>query len=202
MKGTNMGNGETAGAVVTDGFNNNEAPVLVAGFNSGDTDQDNLLDVNETWHYTASHVVTQDELDAGTNIVNVAVVTGTGATGDDDDGKSAVEERKILHIEKDASVPGGTADVAGETISYTMAVTNTGNAAIAGVVVTDAFTSNEAPVLVAGFNSGDTDQDNLLDVNETWHYTASHVVTQDELDAGADIINVAVVTGTGATGDD
>ena len=34
--------------------------------------------------------------------------------------------------------------------------------------------TNEAPVLVGGFNVGDTDQDNLLDVSETWHYTASH----------------------------
>ena len=59
-------------------------------------------------------------------------------------------------------------------ISYTLAVTNTGNAAIAGVVVSDPFTTNEAPVLIGGFNSGDTDTDNLLDVGETWHYTASH----------------------------
>ena len=80
----------------------------------------------------------------------------------------------VLHIEKDASVPGGTADVAGETINYTLAVTNQGNAAIANVVVDDPFTTNEAPVLSGGFNVGDTDQDNLLDVGETWQYTASH----------------------------
>ena len=78
-------------------------------------------------------------------------------------------QSKILHIEKDASVPGGTADVAGETISYTLAVTNQGNAAIANVVVDDPFTTNEAPVLNGAFNVGDTDQDGLLDVGETWH---------------------------------
>ena len=81
---------------------------------------------------------------------------------------------KILHIEKDATVAGGTADVAGETINYTLAVTNQGNAAIAGVVVDDPFTTNEAPVLSGAFNVGDTDQDSLLDVGETWQYTASH----------------------------
>ena len=64
--------------------------------------------------------------------------------------------------------------MAGETISYTLAVTNQGNAAIANVVVDDPFTTNEAPVLNGGFNVGDTDQDNLLDVSETWQYTASH----------------------------
>ena len=110
-------------------------------------------------------------------------------------------QSKILHIEKDATVPGGTADAAGETINYTLAVTNQGNAAIAGVVVNDPFTTNEAPVLVGAFNVGDTDQDNLLDVSETWQYTASHQVTQAELDAGTPIVNTATVTGTGATPD-
>ena len=198
---TNQGNAAIAGVVVSDPFTTNEAPVLVGAFNVGDTDQDNLLDVGETWQYTASHTVTQAELDAGTAIVNTATVTGTGATSDSDDASVPVAQSKILHIEKDATVPGGTADVAGETISYTLAVTNQGNAAIAGVVVSDPFTTNEAPVLVGAFNVGDTDQDNLLDVGETWQYTASHTVTQAELDAGTAIVNTATVTGTGATPD-
>ena len=171
---TNPGNAAIAGVVVNDPFTTNEAPVLNGAFNIGDTDQDNLLDVTETWQYTASHQVTQAELDAGTAIVNTATVTGTGATPDTDDASVPVAQSKVLHIEKDATVPGGTADVAGETISYTLAVTNPGNAAIAGVVVNDPFTTNEAPVLNGAFNVGDTDQDNLLDVTETWQYTASH----------------------------
>ena len=198
---TNQGNAAIASVVVDDPFTTNEAPVLAGGFNVGDTDQDNLLDVSETWQYTASHTVTQAELDAGTAIVNTATVTGTGATPDDDDASVAVAQSKILHIEKDATVADGTADSTGDIINYTLAVTNTGNAAIAGVVVDDPFTTNEAPVLVGGFNVGDTDQDNLLDVSETWHYTASHQVTQAELDAGTAIVNTATVTGTGATPD-
>ena len=83
-------------------------------------------------------------------------------------------QSKILHIEKDATVADGTANSTGDVINYTLAVTNTGNAAIADVVVNDPFTTNEAPVLIGAFNVGDTDQDNLLDVSETWQYTASH----------------------------
>ena len=67
--------------------------------------------MGETWQYTASHQVTQAELDAGTPIVNTATVTGDGATPDTDDASVAVVQSKILHIEKDATVPGGTADV-------------------------------------------------------------------------------------------
>ena len=198
---TNQGNAAIADVVVDDPFTTNEAPVMNGGFNAGDTDQDNLLDVGETWQYTASHTVTQAELDAGTSIVNTATVTGTGATPDSDDASVPVAQSKVLHIEKDATVADGTANSTSDVINYTLAVTNQGNAAIAGVVVDDPFTTNEAPVLIGGFNVGDTDQDNLLDVGETWQYTASHTVTQAELEAGTNIVNTATVTGTGATPD-
>ena len=58
--------------------------------------------------------MTQAELDAGTAIVNTATVTGDGAAPDRDDASVAVAQSKILHIEKDATVAGGTADAAGE----------------------------------------------------------------------------------------
>ena len=44
-----------------------------------------------------------------------------------------------LNITKDASVPGGTADAAGEVISYTITVENTGNTTLIGVAVTDPY---------------------------------------------------------------
>ena len=90
--------------------------------------------------------MTQAELDAGANIVNTATVTGTGATPDSDDASVPVAQSKILHIEKDATVADGTANSTSDVINYTLAVTNQGNAAIAGVVVDDPFTTNEAPV--------------------------------------------------------
>ena len=122
--------------------------MLSGAFNGGDTDHDNLLDVGETWTYTASHQVTQAELDAGAALVNVATVTGTGATSDSDDATVPVAQSKILHIEKDATVADGTANSTSDVINYTLAVTNQGNAAIANVVVDDPFTTNEAPVLI------------------------------------------------------
>jgi hypothetical protein len=145
--------------------------------------------------------VTQAELDAGTPIVNVATVTGTGAAQDTDDASVAVAQSKILHIEKDATVADGTANSTSDTIAYTYTVTNQGNAAIAGVVVTD---DNRTPGSTSddfnpSFTGGDTDGDSLLDVNETWTYTATHTVTQAELD-GAAIVNTAIANGTGRPG--
>ena len=114
-----------------------------------------------------------------------------------------VAQSLALSIVKNGTVPGGTANVVGEVVSWTIDVSNAGNAAV-GVTVTDPLAPNVAPVLVGGFNSGDTDADNLLDVGETWHYTASHTVTQAELDTNGggdgDIDNMATAHGTGAVG--
>ena len=90
------------------------------------------------------------------------------------------------------------ANSVGDVINYQMLVTNTGNTALDNVVVSD-------PLLGAlGGPSGDTDLDGRLDVSETWTYSGSYTVTQDDLDgegnAGADndIDNTAAANATGA----
>ena len=119
------------------------------------------------------------------NIVNMATVTGTGATPDSDDATVPVAQSKILHIEKDATVPGGTAERgrrddqlhAGGDQPRQCGDCQCGG----GRSVHDQRGAGSG---CGAFNTGDTDQDNLLDVGETWQYTASHTVTQAELDAG------------------
>ena len=196
---TNIGTVAIANVTVDDPFLSDEAPVLSGGFNVGDTNTDGLLDIDETWQFTGTHQVTQDELDSGDNIVNTATATGDDASPDDDSAIVPVDQNKALHIEKDADV--ACVDSTSDVITYTMLVTNAGNAAIANVDVDDPFLSNEAPVLSGGFNAGDTDGDNLLDVGETWQYTGSHQVTQAELNSGNDIVNTATATGDDAAPD-
>ncbi|WP_291939928.1 hypothetical protein [Limnohabitans sp.] len=175
----NTGNQTLTGVTVNDPFISNL--VLVADAASADGE----LDVGETWQYTASHVVTQAEIDAGGNITNVATADSNQTDPDTDDASVPVGQSPALNIVKEASVPGGTADTVGEIISYTIAVQNTGNQTLTGVTVNDPFISNL--VLVADAASADGE----LDVGETWQYTASHVVTQAEIDAGGNITNVA-----------
>ncbi|WP_146185769.1 DUF11 domain-containing protein [Limnohabitans sp. 2KL-1] len=176
---SNTGNQTLTGVTVADPFISNL--VLVTDAASADGE----LDVGETWSYTASHVVTQAEIDAGTPIVNVATADSNQTGPDTDDASVAVEQAAALNIVKDAAVAGGTANAAGEVIDYTIAVSNTGNQTLTGVTVADPFISNLT--LVADAASADGE----LDVGETWSYTASHVVTQDEIDAGTPIVNVA-----------
>ena len=78
-------------------------------------------------------------------------------------------------------------DTVGETIEYTITVENTGNVDLTGVSLTDTFAGG------ASLFSGDTNNNNVLETTETWTYTADYVVTQADLNSGADLVNVAVV---------
>ena len=74
---------------------------------------------------------------------------------------------------------GGAADSAGDVINYAITVANTGNVTLTGVTVTDPYA--DAGSIVRGADVvGDNDA--LLEVGETWSYTAAHTVTQAEID--------------------
>ena len=73
-------------------------------------------------------------------------------------------------------LPTGPLVPAGSVVTWTYNVTNPGNVPLRNVTVTDNKPGvNPAPVLVGGFNTGDGDQDNLLDPGESWLYRASGV---------------------------
>src|SRR5262245_33257752 len=199
----NTGNIDLTNPVVTDPF----ADAGSLTFVGGDTHDLGVLDTDEIWHYTATHTVTQAEMDAGGTLVNLATVDTTQTEPQSDDATTTVIQHFGVHIDKTASIADGHADKAGDIITYNVVLTNTGNAALDGVVVVDQFESNPpySPVTLTNFNSstnsftGDTDHDGKLDVNETWTYTYTHQVTQNELttrgiDGDGSLDNVATVT--------
>jgi uncharacterized repeat protein (TIGR01451 family) len=171
-------------------FNVNHSPT----FAGGDTNGDSKINVGETWQYTFDYTLTQADIDhrngngvptvvAGLTHDNTASVdTGQGASASDTVSIPVVQNPQVTLV-KTASVPGGTADTAGEVISYTIDVTNTGNMTLTSPMVSDSSASNLNPVLdTGGFNTGDINHDNELDLGETWHYTANHTVTQADID--------------------
>ena len=181
-------------------------PVVAIVFVSGDTDGDSELDVTETWIYTASYAITQDDIDAG-EVVNQATVDGAAPDGTAVTAMSnevttelCIDLTSAIAIVKSAVYDdGGDCSQPGELIDYTFTVTNTSNVSLSNIVVSDPLFEAPNPVVAIVFVSGDTDGDSELDVTETWIYTASYAITQDDIDAG-EVVNQATVDGAAPDG--
>ena len=178
----NTGNVDLTNVVLDDVFAGG------ATYVSGDTNDNDILETTETWTYSADYVVTQADLNAGTNLVNVAGVDTDQTDRQTDDATSTVDQNPSLTIAK--SLTNGNdavVDTAGETIEYTIVVDNTGNVDLTNVVLDDVFAGG------ATYVSGDTNDNGILETTETWTYSADYVVTQADLNAGTNLVNVAGV---------
>ncbi|MBK6365669.1 MAG: hypothetical protein IPF52_20205 [Saprospiraceae bacterium] len=90
-------------------------------------------------------------------------------------------------LTKTAQFP--TFSTAGQMMNYTLELENTGNVSIGSVVVSDVLATT-GPTYV----SGDTNNNDSLNVNEIWIYSATRMLTQSDLDFGS-FTNTANATG-------
>ena len=134
---SNAGITPLTGVVVTD--DNGTPTVPDDGFNptyvSGDYNGNGQLDYGETWYYTATHTVTQAEVNAGLPLVNTATATSNQLAA-----VSAVAAVVITHptgmsVQKTANTY--TATAVGQVITYTYTVTNNGTKPLYGISLTD-----------------------------------------------------------------
>ncbi|MFC3416723.1 DUF7507 domain-containing protein [Algoriphagus hitonicola] len=79
----------------------------------------------------------------------------------------------------------------GDEITYRFTVTNEGNVSLSNVEVTDNKVSDAA---ITGPLSGDSGEDGILGLEETWIYEITYTVTSDDIDNG-EVANIATVTG-------
>ena len=137
----------------------------------GDTNGNGLLDLTETWTYTQTATALAGQQ------TNIGTVTGQdannppGTTVTDNNPANYFGDAPAIHIVKfvngqDADSPTGPHVAAGSTVTFTYVVTNTGNVPLANVAVTD---DKLGPI--TSF-TGDTNGNGLLDLTETWTYTA------------------------------
>jgi len=168
---TNIGNQILTGITVLD-LNCDVAPA----YQSGDTNEDSELNLNETWIYTCSHTVTQDEVDVGGELHNKVTVDSSESEPEEDEKDIPITQSPKLSIEKTGVFDDGTDGITnpGDLITYTFKVTNTGNLTLTGITVTDpllggAITSCSATVLAVGADMT---------------CTATYAITQADIDAG------------------
>ncbi len=151
----------------------------------------------DTQDFTATYTVTQADVDAGTPITNTATLSATPARGT----LAAVTADESVTIE--AADPQATLSktasdmtdvVAGQIITYTYRLTNTGNVRLSDASITDVHAGTGtlgaiSPASVAVIEPGDFAE-----------FTAEYEITQADVDAGAPITNTATATATPARG--
>jgi len=163
-------------------------------FNDGDTNQDGRINAGETWLYAASYTVTQDDIDHRINGVptvvpglthnnTASVVTNEGATASDS-ASVAIDQNPAYSIAKTVTDVGGDGasghvDEAGDVISYTITIANSGNMTLTGVTLSDPLLTGAHGTLSGATESGTTNGE--LDVGETWTYTGTYTAQQSDI---------------------
>jgi hypothetical protein len=202
----------TVTIVDDNGTSSNTADDITPTLQSGDTNSNGRLDTTETWTYQATRTVTAGQY------TNTATVNGNPVESDGTDiaGAANVTDNDVSNhfgftagiglVKVTNGVDTGTGTgpslSVGSIATFRYTVTNTGNVALTGVVVTD--NNGTAGTTADDFSptriSGDTDGDNQLDVGETWIYQATRTVTlgaySNSATVTADDPNLTDVTAT------
>ena len=163
----------------------NSANSTDATANDGSWD---LLAPSDIITFTSTYTVTQADVDSGNPITNIATVTGTPATGAFGPnpitaGESVTVETAAPSLEIDKPAPsnadedGNSSVSIGDTLTYTITATNTGNTTQNNVTVSDPLIT---PTTIACAT---------LAPGATCTLTGDYVVTMT--DAGGNVVNTA-----------
>lgn len=135
------------------------------------------LAVDESFTCTATRSTTQADLTAGGTITNTAAATGFGPATviDTDDATVTVAQGPSIDLEKTGTPNPFTA--AGQTITYTFAVTNTGNVPLNDVQVADPKAGLSAITCTPALGS-------TLQPGAGMTCTSTYTTTQADVNAG------------------
>ena len=215
LRVANTGNVTLDVTGITDTMNriNTGAPTFLTtpfGFVTGDTDNDNLLDTDEVWEYSATYRITQSDLNAG-GVQNSVEVTAEGPTGtgtvsdtsddgDDGDGNTTDDPTTVeitldprLDVTKTVLTTGTQA---GDTVVFEITAANIGNVDISGLGITDTLSRADGTSLGPQTAVPVGAIPDPLAPGATAVWQVSYNLTTEDVDAGG-LSNAVVVTGTG-----
>jgi uncharacterized repeat protein (TIGR01451 family) len=143
---------------------------------------------------TATYVITQADVDAQ-SVRNIATTVATSPTGtavtaaSTESVVATVASAPALSFSKSGSL-GASTGRAGDPVSYTFTLTNTGNVTMTGVGISDPLPGLSAPV----FGSWPSGTPGTLAPGQSVTATAGYTLRQSDVDAGA-VANTATATG-------
>jgi Calx-beta domain len=193
----NTGNIPLTAPVITDTLTQGGALTLTSGptVTSGDAAPLGTLDVGETWIYTATYAVTQANINTGTTISNVATFdTAETAFSTSNTVTTTITVSPAMTVVKAANTAGPVS--AGNVITYTFTVKNTGNVTLSNVNVGDTFNGYGTPPVRANevlFSDAapSGDSTDLTANNSIWtalapgdevRFTGTYTVVQQDVD--------------------
>lgn len=158
---------------------------------------------------SATYVVTQGDIDAGAALTNTVTAVATPPVGAPaavpavaDALVTVAPAAPSLEAVKSAAALPANPGV-GTPVDFTITVANTGNVTLGSVTLVDTLKRSDGTVITPAptpvYASGDAGVAGKLEVGETWTYTVSHALTQDDIDAG-EIANSVRATGTPLVG--
>ena len=164
--------------------------------------------------YTAFYQIDQDTADSG-KVINTAFAKAVKPDGTEfvsladsvTVSMTATPSISILKTKVEDDGPNDKMDV-GETIDYTITITNTGNVTLDNITLTETLTDGKGIVkdllnemTLVGINDATTTQTSItsLEVGDKATYNVSYTVTQPAMNSGK-VTNVATVTATAPDG--
>ncbi|MBX2837275.1 MAG: DUF11 domain-containing protein [Gammaproteobacteria bacterium] len=150
-----------------------------------------VLDVGETWQYTISYSVSQSEIDAGLPLQNAvsATTTETGASAQTASAQTTINQSPQFTVSKSVLPTSLTSP---GSLNYQIDVQNTGNTSLTGLNLSDVLPDGATATLSGPV--ADSGLVGILDVGETWAFTAGYVASQAEIDDGSDLVNQVSAT--------
>lgn len=176
-------------------------PLIPLAFQTGDANGNNQLDMGEVWIYTGTYTLTPTDISTnggGDGDIDNTVTANSDQTGTETASNEVdINSGASMQVVKTGVLnddDGNTGVTAGDTIDYTITVTNNGTTDLTNPVLTDTISQSATnTTLTPVYYNGDANSDSIINPGEIWTYLVAHTLTPANISDGSNLINTVSV---------